>query len=146
VAIPLLVVLVPDRDQALFKAAQRGIGAILGVATTLALLTLVGTEPVIILLTLVATFGTVAFYQANYAIYAFFLTNTVLLYYWLATGHDLDGPGQRLIATILGLGLAPHRGGRDGGPSTTKAAADSRAVTALSTWRSLRIVPLRGTS
>jgi hypothetical protein len=47
----------------------------------------------------------VAFYHANYAIYAFVLANTVLLYYWLATGHDLDGPGQRLIATILGLGL-----------------------------------------
>lgn len=106
VAIPLLVVLVPDRDQALFKAAQRGIGTFLGVASTLALLTLFGTEPAIIVVTLIATFGTVAFYHANYAIYAFFLTNTVLLYYWLATGHDLDGPGQRLIATVLGLGLA----------------------------------------
>lgn len=58
------------------------------------------------MLTLVATFGTVAFYHTIYTIYPFFLTITVLLYYWLATGHDVDGPGQRLITTVLGIGLA----------------------------------------
>jgi uncharacterized membrane protein YccC len=76
------------------------------VATTRALLALFGTEAVIVVLTLVATAGTVAFYHANYTIYAFFLTNTVLLYCWLATGHDVDAPVERLIATVLGLGLA----------------------------------------
>jgi hypothetical protein len=30
----------------------------------------------------------------------------VLLYCWLATGHDVDAPVERLIATVLGLGLA----------------------------------------
>jgi len=39
-------------------------------------------------------------------IYAFFLTNAVLLYYWLALDHGGSGPAQRLAATIIGIALA----------------------------------------
>lgn len=102
IALALLLVLVPDRDQARFKAAQRGVGTFLGVVSTVAILSLTDSEAVMILLTLVATFVAVAFYRANYMIYAFFITNAVLFYYWLATG---EGPSQRLAATLIGIGL-----------------------------------------
>jgi uncharacterized membrane protein YccF (DUF307 family) len=39
-------------------------------------------------------------------IYAFFLTNAVLLYYWLAVDHQVSGPAQRLTATLIGIALA----------------------------------------
>lgn len=39
-------------------------------------------------------------------IYAFFLTNSVLSYYWLAVDHEVSGPGLRLTATIIGIALA----------------------------------------
>ena len=39
-------------------------------------------------------------------IYAFFLTNAVMLYYWLAVDHKVSGPALRLTATIIGIALA----------------------------------------
>lgn len=39
-------------------------------------------------------------------IYVFFLTNAVLLYYWLALDQHVSGPAQRLTATIIGIALA----------------------------------------
>ena len=60
----------------------------------------------IIAVALVAVCGAVAFYYANYLIYAFFLTNAVLLYYSLAAGQDVSGPALRLAATLIGIAFA----------------------------------------
>jgi uncharacterized membrane protein YccC len=106
VAIALLIVFVPDRDQATFKAMQRGLGTFVGALTTLVILSTTDSAPAIAGLAFVATFGAVACYRANYMIYAFFLTNAVLMYYWLATAHEVGVPGQRLIATVIGIALA----------------------------------------
>jgi Fusaric acid resistance protein-like len=125
--IVLLIVFQPDSEQTVFKAAQRGLGTVAGAATAAALLGLTSSEPVIIALVLVAAFGAVAFYNANYMIYAFFLTNAVLLYYWLAADHDVSGPALRLAATIIGIALAfggmvllTMRAHRNAAPATAK--------------------------
>jgi uncharacterized membrane protein YccC len=104
-AIALLIVFQPDVDQTLFKAAQRGLGTLVGVATAAAETDVVSSDPAIAIIVLVTAFGAVAFYSANYMIYAFFLTNAVLLYYWLAV-DQVSGPAQRLTATIIGIALA----------------------------------------
>lgn len=105
-AIVLLIVFQPDSEQTVFKATQRGLGTLGGAATAAALVGVTSSEPVIIAAALVAVFGAVAFYYANYLIYAFFLTNAVLLYYSLAVGQDVSGAALRLAATVIGIALA----------------------------------------
>ena len=106
-AIALLVVIQPDLDKTLFKAAQRGLGTLVGVATAAAVTDVVSSDPLVVAVMLIAAFGTIAFYSANYMIYAFFFaTNAVLLYYWLAVHPEVSGPARRLAATIIGIALA----------------------------------------
>jgi len=105
-AMALLIVFQPDLDQTLFKAAQRGFGTLVGAATAVAIVDLVGSEPPIVVVVLIATYGAVAFYHANYMIYAFFITNAVLAYYWLATDHAVSTAGTRVLATVIGIALA----------------------------------------
>ena len=102
----LLIVFQPDLGPTVFKAAQRGIGTLVGAATAAALTDLVDSGAPIVVIMLIALFGAVAFYSANYTIYAFFITNTVLLYYWLATDHAASEPAIRLAGTVIGIALA----------------------------------------
>ena len=106
VAIVVLVVFLPDAESATFKAIQRGTGTLLGAAAGTALLALTTSEPVILVALLVAAFFTAAFYSANYLIYAFFLTAVIVFYEWFAAGEQLGAGGQRLLAAVIGLGLA----------------------------------------
>ena len=55
---------------------------------------------------LVAAFFAVAFYTANYLIYAFFLTAAIVFYEWFAAGEQLGAGGERLLAAVIGLVLA----------------------------------------
>jgi uncharacterized membrane protein YccC len=105
-AITVIIVMQPDLDKTLFKAAQRGLGTLVGVATTTAVIEVVNSGPPIVVIVLIATFAAIVFYRANYMIYAFFLTNAVMLYYWLAVDHKVSGPALRLTATIIGIALA----------------------------------------
>ena len=105
-AIVLLIVFLPDLGQTMFKAAQRGTGTIVGVLTATALISAFDAETPIVVVMVVGAFGAVAFYSANYLIYAFFLTNAVLTYYWLAVDHEMSGPGVRIVDTLIGIGLA----------------------------------------
>lgn len=102
----VLIVFLPDLHQTLFKGTQRGIGTLAGALVATAILELTATDALVVVLMLVGGFGAVAFYRANYTIYAFFLTNAVLLYYWFDTDETLSGPPTRLVATIVGLALA----------------------------------------
>jgi uncharacterized membrane protein YccC len=104
--IALLIVFQPDLQQTIFKATQRGLGTLAGAATAAALIGATSSEPAIGAASLVGAFGAVAFYQANYLIYAFFLTTAVLLYYWLAADHTVSEATQRLAATVIGIALA----------------------------------------
>ncbi len=105
-AIVLLIVFQPDLQHTIFKATQRGLGTLVGATTAAALVSVTGSEPVIVAVALVGTFGAVAFYNANYMIYAFFLTNAVLLYYWFAADQNVSEATERLAATVIGIALA----------------------------------------
>jgi hypothetical protein len=102
----LLIVFQPDLDQTAFKATQRGIGTLVGAGTATALTDIVDSGTPIVVITLIATAGAIAFYSANYMIYAFLITNAVLLYYWLATDHAASSPAIRLAGTAIGIALA----------------------------------------
>ena len=106
VSIVVLIVFLPDLHQTLFKGTQRGIGTLVGAMVATVILELTGSDALVVVLMLVGAFGAVAFYSANYMIYAFFLTNAVLMYYWFDTDEALSGPPTRLLATIIGLALA----------------------------------------
>lgn len=105
-AIVLLLVFLPDLGQTMFKALQRGTGTLVGALTATAAISVLDADAPILVVMVIGTFGAVAFYSANYLIYAFFLTNAVLTYYWLAVDHELSGPGIRLVDTVIGIGLA----------------------------------------
>ena len=105
-AIVLLIVFLPDLGQTVFKAAQRGTGTIIGVLTATPLIAAFDADAPIAVVMVIGAFGAVVFYSANYLIYAFFLTNAVLTYYWLAVDHEMSGPGVRIIDTLVGIGLA----------------------------------------
>jgi len=106
VAIVVLVIFLPDADRTVFKAAQRGIGTLAGAVAATALLTVTSSEPVIAVAMLVAAFLLVAFYSANYLIYAFFLTSAIVFYEWFAAGEQMGAGGQRLLAAGIGVALA----------------------------------------
>ncbi|WP_430648121.1 FUSC family protein [Agromyces sp. GXS1127] len=105
-AIVLLIVFLPDLGKTMFKAIQRGVGTIVGVLTATGLIAAFDADPPMIVVMIIGAFGAVAFYSANYMIYAFFLTNAVLSYYWLAVDHEMSGPGIRIVDTLIGIALA----------------------------------------
>lgn len=105
VVIVLLIVFLPDSGQTVFKSLQRGIGTLIGALTAAALLSATTSEPVIIAVSMIALFFAIALYSANYLIYAFFLTNSVVLYYHLAVPEVSDA-ALRLAAAIIGIALA----------------------------------------
>jgi uncharacterized membrane protein YccC len=106
ISVVVLIVFLPDMHQTLFKGTQRGIGTLVGAIVATVILEVIGSDALLVVVMVVCTFGAVAFYSANYMIYAFFLTNAVLIYYWFDTDEQLSGPPLRLLATIIGLALA----------------------------------------
>jgi hypothetical protein len=102
----VLIVFLPDMHQTVLKGAQRGVGTLVGAIVATAILEVTGSDALVVMIMLVCTFGAVAFYSANYMIYAFFLSNAVLIYYWFDTDEQLSGPPLRLLATFIGLALA----------------------------------------
>ncbi|WP_040491180.1 FUSC family protein [Ilumatobacter nonamiensis] len=106
ISIVVLIVFLPDTHQTVLKGTQRGIGTLVGAVVATLILEVTGSDGLVVVLMLVSSFGAVAFYSANYMIYAFFLTNAVLIYYWFDTDEQLSGPPTRLLATLIGLALA----------------------------------------
>ena len=106
VAIVVLVVFLPEADKTVLKAIQRGTGTLTGAVAGTALLALTPSEPVVAAAMLAAAFFAVAFYTANYLIYAFFLTAAIVFYEWFAAGEQLGAGGERLLAAVIGLVLA----------------------------------------
>lgn len=104
--IVVFIVFLPDRHLALFKGTQRVVGTLLGAAVTTVILEFAGIEALIVVLMVIAVFGAVVFYSANYLIYAVFLTSAVLMYYWFDSDHQLSSAPLRVLATLIGAGLA----------------------------------------
>lgn len=53
-----------------------------------------------------AAFGAYTFRVAHYAVFTFFVTATIVLMLDLVHGHVLANAGQRIVATLLGAGIA----------------------------------------
>jgi uncharacterized membrane protein YccC len=56
-AVTVIIVMQPDLDKTVFKAAQRGLGTLVGVATTTAVIEVVNSDPPIVVIVLIATFA-----------------------------------------------------------------------------------------
>lgn len=106
VASTLLVVMQPDVSKGAKTGIQRGIGSAVGGLLALAL---IGAFPdfATSYLFLLYFFASVAlcvtFYRANYMIYAFFMTQGVVVYYGLVVGDFTEVGGQRVFGVLLGV-------------------------------------------
>lgn len=106
VASTLLVVMQPDVAKGIKTGIQRGIGSAIGGMLALALITIFpgfATSDLFILYFFAATALCVMFYKANYMIYAFFMTQAVVVYYGFAVDDFTEAGGQRVLGVLLGV-------------------------------------------
>jgi uncharacterized membrane protein YccC len=106
VASTLLVVMQPDVAQGITTGIQRGIGSAFGGMLALALIAIFpgfATSDLFVLYFFAATALCVVFYKANYMIYAFFMTQAVVVYYGFAVDDFTEAGGQRVLGVLLGV-------------------------------------------
>jgi hypothetical protein len=106
VASTLLVVMQPDVAQGITTGIQRGIGSAFGGMLALALIAIFpgfATSDLFVLYFFAATALCVVFYKANYMIYAFFMTQAVVVYYGFAFDDFTEAGGQRVLGVLLGV-------------------------------------------
>lgn len=106
VASTLLVVMQPDVAKGKLTGIQRAIGSAIGGLLAIAVITAFPdfvTSDLFVLYFLVVTALCVVFYSANYMIYAFFMTQAVVVYYGLEVGSFTLAGGQRVLGVLLGV-------------------------------------------
>lgn len=106
VASTLLVVMQPDVAKGAKTGIQRGIGSAVGGLLALALIAAFpdfATSNLFFLYFFVTTALCVTFYKANYMIYAFFMTQAVVVYYGLVVGSFTEVGGQRVFGVLFGV-------------------------------------------
>jgi hypothetical protein len=106
VASTLLVVMQPDVAAGVKTGIQRGIGSATGGMLALALIAIFPgfpTSDLFILYFFATTALCVMFYKANYMIYAFFMTQSVVVYYGFAVDDFTEAGGQRVLGVLLGV-------------------------------------------
>jgi hypothetical protein len=106
VASTLLVVMQPDVAKGVKTGIQRGIGSATGGMLALALIAIFpgfATSGLFVLYFFATTALCVAFYKANYMIYAFFMTQAVVAYYGFAVDDFTEAGGQRVLGVLLGV-------------------------------------------
>ena len=106
IAMTFLIVLVPDRAQAARTSWQRAIGTIIGVALAGFILGLGLTPTTLLLVWLLVILVMLAVQGVNYVLYASILTLCLLLLYQLLEADVLFNGMERLVTTLLGIGLA----------------------------------------
>jgi hypothetical protein len=103
IAMTLLIVVVPDRQQAARTIWQRAAGSVIGVAIGAAVLALHPPQITLLLLWLLIVLLMLAVQEANYTAYVALLTWNLILFYRLI-GADVVGSGaERLLTTLLGI-------------------------------------------
>lgn len=106
VASTLLVVMQPDVVKGTRTGIQRGIGSAIGGLLALALIAIFPgfvSSDLFLIYFLSVTALCVAFYRANYMIYAFFMTQAVVIYYGHEVGNFNEAGGQRILGVLLGV-------------------------------------------
>ena len=107
VAISTLIVMRPPTRQALVVGLQRSLGTGFGVIAAVIVAGLVGdNRPGLIILFLVSAFLAMAFREANYALFAMFVT-ALVVYSQRILGADAAESGQdRFVETVVGVAIA----------------------------------------
>ena len=101
------VILMPTFSGVFSRGAARVLGTCVGVGIAgLVAAAIHPTSAVAVLLVAVAAWGTYAFYQANYAVAATFLTALVLLMLSVAETNTMAAAGDRVLDTVIGGTLA----------------------------------------
>lgn len=107
VAITVIVVVKPTSSQSFSTAVQRTLGTAAGVAiATVVSSVLPTTDLAVALAFLSAGVLMVAFNNANYTLFATFLTAMLVFGQRLAQEDALEAGWQRLLATLVGAGIA----------------------------------------
>lgn len=106
IAMTLLIVVVPDRQQAARTSWQRAIGTIFGVAIGAAVLALRPPQITLLLFWLLVTLVMLAVQNVNYVLYASVLTLNLILFYQLLEADVWFNGMERLFTTLIGIAFA----------------------------------------
>ncbi len=106
-ALTVILVMKPRAGETTVSGLLRTIGTLLGVIAAEALIAVSGGETVIVLIGfLLAAFGMAALQKVNYAVFVACLTALLVLSDQLASGTGEATATDRLLATMLGAGIA----------------------------------------
>ncbi|MCB0195889.1 MAG: FUSC family protein [Anaerolineae bacterium] len=106
IAMTLLIVVVPDRQQAARTSWQRAIGTVIGVAIGAVILGLTLPNITLLLLWLLVILIMLAVQSVNYVLYASILTLNLILFYQLLETDVFFNGIERLFTTLLGIAFA----------------------------------------
>lgn len=106
IAMTLLIVVVPDRQQAARTSWQRAIGTVIGVVIGAVVLAFPLPPVTLLLLWLLVTLLMLAVQGVNYVLYASILTLNLILFYKLLEADVLFNGMERLVTTLLGIAFA----------------------------------------
>jgi len=106
IAMTILIVVVPDRQQAARTSWQRAVGTIIGVAIGAVVLSINLPQVTVLLLWLLVTLLMLALQGVNYVLYASILTLNLILFYQLLEADVLFNGMERLVTTLLGIAFA----------------------------------------
>lgn len=100
------LVIKPQRAATIRAGAQRAAGTIAGILVAMAVTETVDDTAALLAAFVLASFGMMAVKKASYTLFTLFLTVVVVLSVALVQGDSYETGWQRLLATVLGVGLA----------------------------------------
>ena len=107
VAITVIVVVRPSSSQSVSMAVQRTLGTAIGVAIAVLLAQVFPrTDVAVAIALLVSAFFMIAFHNANYTLFAAFLTATLVFAQRLVQADAFEAGWERLLATAVGALIA----------------------------------------
>ncbi len=101
-----LIIIKSDPAESLIVGVHRTVGTVAGVVAGGAIAHGIESRPVLAILLLVVAMLMVLFMSANYALFTFFLTATLLLTTRLVEKDVSETASERAWATLLGVGIA----------------------------------------
>jgi len=106
-AITVIIVVKPSSSQTASIAVQRTLGTAIGALIAVAAVQLFpGSEVYAVAGFAVSAFFMLAFMNANYTLFAVFLTSTLVFSFRMVQADAFDGGIERLLATFLGASIA----------------------------------------
>ena len=107
VAITVIVVVKPSANQSISTAVQRTLGTAVGVAVAVLFAQVLPKEDAAVVVAFLASgFLMIAFHNANYTLFAAFLTSMLVFGQRLAQADAFEAGWERLLATLVGALIA----------------------------------------